>query len=600
MIDQKSIAVLPFDNLSSDAENEYFADGMTEEIINALSQIEGLKVTARTSTFVFKNLKQDIRHIGNELGVSTVLEGSIRKSSNRVRITAQLIRTDNGFHLWSENFDRELTDVFALQDEISLLIADKIRENFGHLEINEDLFHHAAEDTQALIYCQKARYHYNQWNPENINLSIQYYEKARALDDQLIDAYIGLADSYSFLAVAGFAPREEAWGKSIEAIEKAKTINAQNASLNYMLANQALYTEANFLKAISHCQQSLVVNPTLPEARRLMAFLNILRGDLEIAAEHLRYVVSIDPINDETAFFEAYLLYRAGKFEESEKKLRGLLDKNPSNLPAITTLAYNLIMTGQYSSIKQLLNEAPEGLIIPDEKLGLSCLAEVKERGQDITPDLLIQLKQNASENTSFQAHAYLFLVYVNLEELDSAMEVLQKLFDIKSSILLLSYGDPLAAKIFSHPSYEEIHKKIYNEEPINIPRKQGKSVSLEKEAIASALERLEDIISAKQPYLDPKLSLRALAETIELHPNQLSWLLNDKIGKNFNDFINGYRLAAFQERAKDPSLGHLTLLGLALESGFSSKSVFNEFFKKHTGKTPKAWVSEAKKAWDH
>ena len=597
MTNQKSIAVLPLENLSADPENEYFSDGMTEELINALSKIEGLKVTARTSSFAFKNVKKDVRHIGNELGVSLVLEGSVRKAGNSVRITTQLIRTDNGFHIWSENFDRKLEDIFALQDEISLLVADRIREDFGHLEIDEDLFHHATIDTQAYTYCQKARYHYNQWNPEDINLSIRYYEQARELDGQLIDVYTGLADSYSFLAVAGFAPMEEAWGKAHEALEKAKAIDPENAGLNYMLANQAFYTGANYRQAMAYCRQALTAKPTLPEARRLMAFLYMLRGDLDAAAEHLRYVVAIDPVNDETAFFEAYWLYRSGRFEESQKKAESLLEKNPSNLPATTVLAYNLLMREQYEAMTELLSRAPEGLIIPDEKLGLSCLAEAKAKGPDHLPDLLSGLEKNASQNTSFQAHAYLLLVYIHLNRTEEAFKVLQKLFDLKSSILLLSYGDPLAEKLWTHPQYKEYHQKIYSDEPDVIPKKQAKANLLEDDASALALQRLETAISTKQPYLDTNLSLRSLAETVALHPNQLSWLLNEKIGKNFNDYINGYRLKAFQENAIDPQNSHLTLLGLAYESGFTSKSVFNDFFKKSTGLTPKAWVKQAKKS---
>ena len=131
MFIEKSIAVLPFYNLSSDPENEYFSDGMSEEIINALSKIEGLKVAARTSSFVFKHQQQDVRKIGRALDVALVLEGSIRKARDRIRITAQLIRTDDGFHIWSENFDRELVDIFTLQDEISLLIAGKMFRDNG-------------------------------------------------------------------------------------------------------------------------------------------------------------------------------------------------------------------------------------------------------------------------------------------------------------------------------------------------------------------------------------------------------------------------------------------------------------------------------------
>ena len=131
----KSIAVLPFVNMSADPDNEYFSDGITEEIINALTTIQGLKVIARTSSFAFKGKNIDVRTIGNQLGVTTVLEGSVRKVSNRVRITAQLISTDDGSHIWSKNFDREMKDIFGLKAEISLLIADQIRENFGYLEI---------------------------------------------------------------------------------------------------------------------------------------------------------------------------------------------------------------------------------------------------------------------------------------------------------------------------------------------------------------------------------------------------------------------------------------------------------------------------------
>ena len=146
----KSIAVLPFVNMSSDPENEYFSDGITEEIINALTTIKGLKVISRTSSFAFKDKNVDVRTIGSQLGVNTLLEGSIRKAKNRVRITTQLVSTKDGTHFWSKNFDRELVDIFALQDEISLLIADQIRENFGHFNIEDHLIEAPTQNINAL------------------------------------------------------------------------------------------------------------------------------------------------------------------------------------------------------------------------------------------------------------------------------------------------------------------------------------------------------------------------------------------------------------------------------------------------------------------
>jgi TolB-like protein len=133
----KSIAILPFANFSADPDNEYFSDGITEDIINALTKVDGLKVIARTSSFSYKGKIEDVRTIGKTLGVGSVMEGSVRKANNKVRITAQLINTSDGTHYWSRNFDREMEDIFALQDEISLLIANQIRENFGHFDIQD-------------------------------------------------------------------------------------------------------------------------------------------------------------------------------------------------------------------------------------------------------------------------------------------------------------------------------------------------------------------------------------------------------------------------------------------------------------------------------
>ncbi|QCK14284.1 hypothetical protein DCC35_05755 [Mangrovivirga cuniculi] len=203
LINQKSIAVLPFENLSSDPENEYFSDGMTEEIINALSKIEGLEVTARTSTFVFKNIKKDIRHIGNELGVELVLEGSVRKSGNRVRITTQLIRTDNGFHIWSENFDRQLDDIFSLQDDVSLLIAEKIRENFGHLSFEDHLVKSQTTNIQSYQAFLKGRYFLKKWNLHDIAKGADYFEKSTILDPNFDLPFFGAGLSYSLLGSWG-------------------------------------------------------------------------------------------------------------------------------------------------------------------------------------------------------------------------------------------------------------------------------------------------------------------------------------------------------------------------------------------------------------
>ncbi len=161
MTNNLSIAVLPFKNMSSNDENEYFCDGMTEEIINALAKISSLKVTSRTSSFHFKNKELPIPEIAETLGVSIILEGSTRLAGDTIRITAQLIQAEGDFHFWSETWDRELKNIFEIQDEISLIIADKIRENFGHFELADHLYTKRTGNINAFEYSLMARFHKN-------------------------------------------------------------------------------------------------------------------------------------------------------------------------------------------------------------------------------------------------------------------------------------------------------------------------------------------------------------------------------------------------------------------------------------------------------
>ena len=204
MVQPKSIAVLPFVNLSTDPENEYFSDGMTEEIINALTKVESLKVTARTSSFAFKGKDQDIREIARVLGVANILEGSVRKAGNRVRITAQLIQASDGFHLWSRNIENELADIFTLQDDISLLIADQIRENFGHFELQEHLVEPPTTSVEAYSSYLKGRYHQLKWNNDDLHKSVDCFKRSVDLDPTYALAYFGLVQSYGIMATWAF------------------------------------------------------------------------------------------------------------------------------------------------------------------------------------------------------------------------------------------------------------------------------------------------------------------------------------------------------------------------------------------------------------
>lgn len=586
----KSIAVLPFVNMSSGDEDGLFCDGITEEIINALSKIKKLKVTSRTSSFYFKDKKIPLGEIGKTLNVSTLLEGSVRIYGSKLRVTAQLINVEDDTHFWSETWDRNLENVFDIQDEISLLIADKLREQMGHFQIQEHLSEASTHNLPAYQYCLRGRSLLNKWNPEDVNLAISYFEKAISLDPNMIEAHTGLADGYSFLAVAGFAPREEAWSKSIQHLDKAKTIDPHDAPLNYLLANQSFFTEANFEKAMRHAHESIASKPNYSEANQFMAFLFILRGDQEKAKEYLMYAKAIDPLNPETKFYEAYFYYRFKHYGKAKTLLEELLVVNKHNLPAVITLAYLFFKTGKFEKAEATLNSVPTEMIMPDEKLGLSCLSYALSKNFRSLKDPQKKLEDNAAKDTSFQAHAYLYKLYCCLGKHDAAFKVLNKIFQNKSSVLLLALADPLAESIQIHPKFEDYHKRIFVL-PDGPYKSVTKTAGLNDDLADAHLTKLKDFIVEESPFLNPTLTLRELASQIEMHPNQLSWLLNEKIGNNFNTFINRLRTEHFKKLAVDPNNSHISIIGLAYESGFNSKTVFNTVFKKETGMTPKQYL---------
>ena len=588
MASSTSIAVLPFRNISSDPDNEFFCDGITEEIINALAKVEQLRVTSRTSSFIFKEHEAPIQEIGEKLDVSIILEGSVRLGGSKLRITAQLINVEEDAHFWSEVWDREMDHLFEIQDEISLLIADKLREHLGHLEISDHLVDSHTHDVDAYQHFLKGRYHFLKWNPEDVKTAIEEYEMAIAADANLIDGHIGLADAYSFMAVAGFAPREEAWAKATASLNTAKKLDENNARLNYMLGNQAFFTEANFSLAVYYGLKAIANLPTYAEAHRFMTFLYGLRGDFKKAKEHIFYAKSIDPLNPETRFFEGYYYYRSGDAIKAKELFEGLLVENDKNVPALVSACYINIQIGEYEEARKLVEMTPDELFTPDERLGLLAVIEVG-RKQTSHPNL-DRLIVNAQDPAAHHAHSYLFIAYAISGDHDKAFDMLQFLFEHRSSILLLSFSDPMIDKLKQNPIYNEYHEKIYRIEKPTQEKKKPGSRKYDRAVLTKQTAYLLDFVEAEKPYLNPALTLRLLAGHVDIHPNQLSWLLNEHLGKNFNEFINKRRIEHFKELVVDPDNAHISLIGLAYQSGFNSKTVFNTAFKKEVGMTPKAY----------
>ncbi|WP_206610038.1 tetratricopeptide repeat protein [Maribellus luteus] len=593
---EKTIAVLPFVNMSANEEMEYFSDGITEEIINALAGISQLKVTSRTSSFFFKNKNITIGQIARELNVATILEGSVRLAAKTIRITAQLIHAEEDFHFWSESWDRKLENIFEIQDEISLLIADKLREQYGHFEIQDHLVEKKTDNLHAYEYFLKARFHFNKWNPEDANKAIELYEKAIAFDSKHTDAYVGLADAYSFFAVTELMPKEEAWQKSWEYMDKAFALNPDNAGVHYLLANYSFFYDANFHQALKHVLKSVELKPNYPEAQQFISLLYLISGETAKAKEHLDVAHSIDPLSQETLFYRAYYQYRTENFSEALSLFDEALKNNPQNIPAYIVRSYCLLKLGRYNETISFLENMPNEIVVHDERLGILNLAYILKKDAVNPEEYFDQLFEAAQNPKSFQAHSYLYLAYANLKETDKAFNLLKKTIKLKSSVLLLNYTDPLANSLKDDPRFVEYKNRLYKYHQVEVNSAKEKTPLLDAATVEIYCNKLTQFVAEEQPFLIPNLSLRLLADQVEIHPNKLSWLLNERIGKNFNEFINFYRIEYFKELALDPKNNHISLIGLAYESGFNSKTVFNTYFKKETGMTPKEFLSRMHK----
>lgn len=588
----KSIAVLPFVNMSADPDNEYFSDGITEEIINALTVVQGLKVIARTSSFAFKNKSIDVRTIGSQLGVSTILEGSVRKYKNRVRITAQLISTDDGTHFWSKNFDRELEDIFALQDEVSILIADQIRANFGHFEIQEHLVKMPTQNIEAYELYLKARHQHLMWDGEGIRNSVALYEECITLEPNFALPYFGLGYSYAMFG---------SWGKdksllqlSEEKLKAGFKLKSESDLGYFAKATLYFWGKWEFRQGHTFFSKSLEINPACTEAEEGLCELYTAIGYFEEAHKTADNILKINPLSPNHYFTKANIYYLSGDFSKAVECLKTALKINPRFTHAIALLQLCYLHLKQYEKLNRFLSQNPLAerpeecrvlykLVHPDEaiKLDVSRVGSRMKEGFGVT------------------LFPWQLFLLVHFGEKKLALDYLEKNIKERTGQIINFKYMPLLEPLHEELRFKQLVESVFQTRLL--PSKELKISSPTLEANAKALmsayeaerilEDLEKSMKEERLYLNASLSLRILAEHLKITSNKLSWLINEKTGKNFNEYLNIYRLQDFKVRALDPRNAHLTLLGLAYDSGFTSKSVFNSFFKNETGMTPKAWV---------
>jgi adenylate cyclase len=344
-----SVAVLPFVNMSADRENEYFSDGITEEIINALTQVNGLKVTARTSSFAFKNRNDDIRQIAEQLAVTHVLEGSVRRAGNRVRVTAQLICASTGFHMFSENYDSSLEDVFGVQDQIAHKIMERLAEHLRPVRTSDSerrISVPHSHDTEAHAEYLKGRFENARFSPEGARRAIAHYERAMELDPDCALPYAGLAGAYVFLGSIGHAPAAKAFSRAEEAATRAVALEPDAGASHLALAMVRLFHNWDFDGAYRSLQKALTLTPGAADAHHLYAMYLEAIGDFEEAVDEARTAVQLSPLSAACNEALAHALTLAGQLSEAREAIDRTMQLEPRFRSAVQTSGWCYVAAG--------------------------------------------------------------------------------------------------------------------------------------------------------------------------------------------------------------------------------------------------------------
>ncbi len=589
-IHRASIAVLPFVNMSSDRENEYFSDGITEEIINALTKIKGLKVTSRSSSFFFKNKNVPISQIGQELNVTIILEGSVRLSGNKMRITAQLIDAADDFHFWSETFNRSVEDIFAIQDEVSLLIADKLREHVGHFDIEDHLVDLHEVPVETYKQYLKSRYHILKMTKPDLEKGMSILKEVIEEHPNFALAYLGMHLGYSLLGVIGLMPAVDAFTKGKPFLDKAIELDSDLPECQLQLSHMAIYQKWDIQQGYIHLNKSFAARPTV-EYYQSMASALVIERKFDAAQNYIETAIQLDPFSAVNHHMKGFIFYVQEKYEKAIELFNKSLQLNPDFTASTLYKGQALLLAGQLSEglnyFENLSSDEDQDVV----KLGGTTLAYAALGKKAKAKEGIGKLEKKQQTDLMERVINFLILCQITLGKEELALRLIEQGISYRLPMLIFLNIDPFLKPLRGNPRFQVLMQQFSGKEiDFHLNKKNYKKPWLDLELIKKYKHELESIMSKEAPYLNPDLTLRHLAKIMDIHPNHLSRLLNEGFGKNFSEFVNTYRLEVFKAKIADPSLQHLTILGLAYESGFNSKTAFNGFFKKVMGQTPRAY----------
>jgi TolB-like protein/class 3 adenylate cyclase/Flp pilus assembly protein TadD len=456
------IAVLPFVNMSADPENEYFSDGITEEIITALTKVEGLLVTSRTSAFVFKGKNEDARKIGLQLNVSKILEGSVRKAGNRVRVTAQLVNAADGYHLWSDNFDGNLQDIFEVQDDISRKIANTLREKLTLDQKNETLVTSSTENMEAYSLYLKGLQYLNRLTPEDLEKAIGYYRDSIRLQPDFAPAYSSLANALGSMASMGR-------GDPMEYRRQAEAAGLKALSLDPTLG------EAHAVRALGYCffsydmrmaraeiETAIRLNPGAAEVHRIAAMYFFVVGEHERALIESSLSIQLDPLNMQVKMVSNRVLARVGRFEEAIANSTAMLQINPDLRAVYATLGLNYFFLGDTPKAIEYLKEYQRRTGDPLSGQSLLGYVYAKTGMLKEANECIDKIKRRAQKESGNYADIELAPIYAALNRRSDVLKHLKNAIDGHAGAVLLNYAEQPFDNYRNDPEFRELFNFLY------------------------------------------------------------------------------------------------------------------------------------------
>ena len=454
----RSIAVLPFINASPDPENEYLSDGITDELIDALAKISGLRVSSRTSVFALKAKSLDVRAVGALLGTSVVLEGTVRKSGDRLRITAQLTSTEDGRLLWSQRYDRQLVDVFAIQDEIAATIVNTLRATM-FADLAEHVPRRYTENIQAYGLYLKGRFAWNKRTQEGVADAIEYFKQAIAEDPGYAPAYAGLGDSYALDVDYRSIPVADAYARAKEYAHKALALDESVPSAHASLAWTLFIYDWEWEAAEREFRRAIELNPRYASAHQWFAFLLAARGQVDAALLEAHTALELDPASVSVRRAVGWVYHYARRYDQAREHLARAIEMNPMAVETYRMLGTTLALQGNVAEAERVFREAltlPGAGAYSKATLGW-LLARSGKRAE--AERLLRELEESHAQG--YVSPVAFAILQIGLGNFAAALDWAERAFDERRGWLAYVNVNPMFDPLRNEPRFAALVRKM-------------------------------------------------------------------------------------------------------------------------------------------